>query len=157
MLLNLIKNLCKIFAVVCVFFLISGVYMLLKPTEEEKVLGQQMKMYPIGFTCTDDNGGEQVIKIDMKSQLSIYRDIYQYSMVKALYHGDEKKPFGCEMRITGNGQNNVILLYISEDGPVDLSNVRYELSTDKDLIYKVVGKSVKKNKDNIRFRKIEEM
>lgn len=157
MLLNLIKNLGKIFAVVCVFFLISGVYMLLKPTEEEKVLGQQMKMYPIGFTCTDDNGGEQVIKIDMKSQLSIYRDIYQYSMVKALYHGDEKKPFGCEMRITGNGQNNVILLYISEDGPVDLSNVRYELSTDKDLVYKVVGKSVKKNKDNIRFRKIEEM
>ena len=157
MLLNLIKNLGKIFAVVCVFFLISGVYMLLKPTEEEKVLGQQMKMYPIGFTCTDDNGGEQVIKIDMKSQLSIYRDIYQYSMVKALYHGDEKKPFGCEMRITGNGQNNVILLYISEDGPVDLSNVRYELSTDKDLIYKVVGKSVKKNKDNLRFRKIEEM
>ena len=157
MLLNLIKNLGKIFAVVCVFFLISGVYMLLKPTEEEKVLGQQMKMYPIGFTCTDDNGGEQVIKIDMKSQLSIYRDIYQYSMVKALYHGDEKKPFGCELLITGNGKKTTVLLYTSEDGPVDLDNVRYEVSTDKDLVYKVVEKSVKKKKDNIRFRIIEEL
>ena len=156
MLLNLIKNLGKIFAVVCVFFLISGIYMLLKPTEEEKVLGQQMKMYPIGFTCIDDAGGEQVIKIDMKSQLSIYRDVYQYSMAKALYQGDEKKPFGCEMLITGNGKKTTVLLYTSEDGPLDLNKVCYEVSTDKDLVYKVVEKSVKKKKDNIRFRIIEE-
>ncbi len=115
-----------------------------------------MKMYPIGFTCIDDAGGEQVIKIDMKSQLSIYRDVYQYSMVKALYQGDEKKPFGCEMLITGNGKKTTVLLYTSEDGPLDLNKVRYEVSTDKDLVYKVVEKSVKKKKDNIRFRIIEE-
>ena len=155
MLLNLIKNLGKIFAVVCVFFLISGVYMLLKPTEEEKVLGQQMKMYPIGFTCTDDDGGEQVIKIDMKSQLAIYKDIFQYSTTKALYHENEKKPFGCELLITGNGKESRVLVYISEEGAVDMDKVRYEVSTDKDLIYKVVEKSVKKKKDNIRFKKIE--
>ena len=157
MLLNLLKNLGKIFGIVCVFFLISGVYMLLKPTEEEKVLGQQMKMYPIGFTCSDDDGGEQVIKVDMKSQLAIYKDIFQYSTTKALYHTNEKKPFGCELLLTGDGKKSRILVYVSDDGALDLDQVHYEVSTDKDLIYKVVEKSVKKKKSNIRFKKIDEL
>lgn len=157
MLLNLLKNLGKIFGIVCVFFLISGVYMLLKPTEEEKVLGQQMKMYPIGFTCSDDDGGEQVIKVDMKSQLAIYKDIFQYSTTKALYQKKKKKPFGCELLLTGDGKKSRILVYVSDDGALDLDQVHYEVSTDKDLIYKVVEKSVKKKKANIRFKKIDEL
>ena len=157
MLLNLLKNLGKIFGIVCVFFLISGVDMLLKPTEEEKVLGQQMKMYPIGFTCSDDDGGEQVIKVDMKSQLAIYKDIFLYSTTKALYHKNEKKPFGCELLLTGDGKKSRILVYVSDDGALDLDQVHYEVSTDKDLIYKVVEKSVKKKKSNIRFKKIDEL
>ena len=68
-LINLLKNLGKIFGIVCLFFVISGAYFLLKPTEEEKYLGQQMKMYPLGFHCTDDDGGEQVLKFDSKSQV----------------------------------------------------------------------------------------
>ena len=61
LLVSLIKNLGKIFGIICLFFLISGAYFLLKPTEEEKYLGQQMKMYPFGFHCEDDAGGEQVL------------------------------------------------------------------------------------------------
>ena len=156
-LINLLKNLGRIFGIVCLFSVISGAYFLLKPTEEEKYLGQQMKMYPLGFHSTDDDGGEQVLKFDSKSQVAVYKNVYKYSMEKALYHGDEKKPFGCELLITGNGKKTTVLLYTSEDGPVDLDNVRYEVSTDKDLVYKVVEKSVKKKKDNIRFRVMEEL
>ena len=156
-LISLIKNLGKIFGIICLFFLISGAYFLLKPTEEEKYLGQQMKMYPFGFHCEDDAGGEQVLKFDSKSQVAIYRDIYKYSMGKALYHGDEKKPFGCEFLISGNGEKRVVTVYLSENGPVNLEEVRYEQCDDKDLIYTVIGKSLKKNKANIRFRNMGDL
>ena len=153
---RLIKDLGKIFGVICVFFLISGGYFLLKPTEEDKYLVQQMKMYPLGFHCTDDDGGEQVLKFDSKSQVAIYKDVYKYSMGKALYHGDETKPFGCEFLITGNGEKRVVLVYTSDDGPVNLDDVRYEQNNDKDLIYTVVGKSLKNN-ENIRYRNMGEL
>ena len=153
---SLIKDLGKIFGVICVFFLISGAYFLLKPTEEDKYLDQQMKMYPLGFHCTDDDGGEQVLKFDSKSQVAVYKDVYKYSMGKALYHGDETKPFGCEFLITGNGEKRVVLVYTSNDGPVNLDDVRYEQNNDKDLIYTVVGKSLKNN-ENIRYRNMGEL
>ena len=153
---SLIKDLGKIFGVICVFFLISGAYFLLKPTEEDKYLDQQMKMYPLGFHCTDDEGGEQVLKFDSKSQVAVYKDVYKYSMGKALYHGDEKKPFGCEFLITGNGEKRIVLVYTSDDGPVNLEDVRYEQNNDKDLIYTVVGKSLKNN-ENIRYRNMGEL
>ena len=153
---SLIKDLGKIFGVICVFFLISGAYFLLKPTEEDKYLDQQMKMYPLGFHCTDDDGGEQVLKFDSKSQVAVYKDVYKYSMGKALYHGDETKPFGCEFLITGNGEKRVVLVYTSDNGPVNLDDVRYEQNNDKDLIYTVVGKSLKNN-ENIRYRNMGEL
>ena len=153
---SLIKDLGKIFGVICVFFLISGAYFLLKPTAEDKYLDQQMKMYPLGFHCTDDDGGEQVLKFDLKSQVAVYKDVYKYSMEKALYHGDETKPFGCEFLITGNGEKRVVLVYTSDDGPVNLEDVRYEQNNDKDLIYTVVGKSLKNN-ENIRYRNMGEL
>ena len=148
---SLIKDLGKIFGVICVFFLISGAYFLLKPTEEDKYLDQQMKMYPLGFHCTDDDGGEQVLKFDSKSQVAVYKDVYKYSMGKALYHGDDKIPFGCEFLIIGNGEKRIVLVYTSDDGTVNLEDVRYEQNNDKDLIYTVVGKSLKNN-ENIRYR-----
>lgn len=77
-------------------------------------------------------------------------------MGKALYHGDETKPFGCEFLITGNGEKRVVLVYTSEDGPVNLEDVRYEQNNDKDLIYTVVGKSLKNN-ENIRYRNMGEL
>ena len=153
---SLIKDLGKIFGVICVFFLISGAYFLLKPTEEDKYLDQQMKMYPLGFHCTDDDGGEQVLKFDSKSQVAVYKDVYKYSMGKALYHGDDKIPFGCEFLITGNGEKRLVLVYTSDDGPVNLEDVRYEQNNDKDLIYTVVGKSLKNN-ENIRYRNMGEL
>ena len=153
---SLIKDLGKIFGVICVFFLISGAYFLLKPTEEDKYLDQQMKMYPLGFHCTDDDGGEQVLKFDSKSQVAVYKDVYKYSMGKALYRGDEKKPFGCEFLITGNGEKRVVLVYTSDNGPVNLDDVRYEQNNDKDLIYTVVEKSLKNN-ENIRYRNMGEL
>jgi hypothetical protein len=153
---SLIKDLGKIFGVICVFFLISGAYFLLKPTEEDKYLDQQMKMYPLGFHCTDDDGGEQVLKFDSKSQVAVYKDVYKYSMGKALYHGDDKIPFGCEFLITGNGEKRIVLVYASDDGPVNLEDVRYEQNNDKDLIYTVVGKSLKNN-ENIRYRNMGEL
>lgn len=153
---SLIKDLGKIFGVICVFFLISGAYFLLKPTAEDKYLDQQMKMYPLGFHCTDDDGGEQVLKFDSKSQVAIYKDVYKYSMGKALYHGEEDKPFGCEFLIIGNGEKRVVLVYTSNDGPVNLDDVRYEQNNDKDLIYTVVGKSLK-NSENIRYRNMGEL
>ena len=153
---SLIKDLGKIFGVICVFFLISGAYFLLKPTAEDKYLDQQMKMYPLGFHCTDDDGGEQVFKFDSKSQVAIYKDVYKYSMEKALYHGEEDKPFGCEFLIIGNGEKRVVLVYTSNDGPVNLDDVRYEQNNDKDLIYTVVRKSLKNN-ENIRYRNMGEL
>ncbi len=153
---TLIKNLGKIFGVICVFFLISGAYFILKPTPEDKQLDAQLKMYPIGFHCIDDDGGEKVLKFDSKSQVAIYKDVYKYSMGKALYHGDEKQPFGCEFLITGNGEKRVVLVYTSDDGPVNLDDVRYEQNNDKDLIYTVVGKSLKNN-ENIRYRNMGEL
>ena len=141
----MIKTLIKIFGGICLFFLVSGAYFLLKPSPEDKALDAQMKMYPIGFHCTDDSGGEQVIKVDMKSQLAIYKDIYKYSMEKAMYRDGEKKPFGCKLLITGNGIKRVVMIYVA-DVPVNLDEVRFENSTDKDLIYQVVSKSVKKEK-----------
>ena len=153
---SLIKDLGKIFGVICVFFLISGAYFLLKPTAEDKYLDQQMKMYPLGFHCTDDDGGEQVLKFDSKSQVAVYKDVYKYTMEKALYHGDDKKPFGCEFLISGNGEKRVVLVYTSNDGPVNLDDVCYEQNNDKDLIYTVVGKSLKNN-ENIRYRNMGEL
>ena len=153
---SLIKDLGKIFGVICVFFIISGVYFLLKPTEEDKYLDQQMKMYPLGFHCIDDDGGEQVLKFDSKSQVAVYKDVYKYSMGKALYHGDEKKPFGCEFLISGNGEKRRVLVYIGDEA-VNLDAVRYEQSDDKDLIYTVVSKSVKKDLGNIRYRDMGEL
>ena len=155
-LINLLKNLGKIFGIICLFFVISGAYFLLKPTEEEKYLGQQMKMYPLGFHCIDDDGGEQVLKFDSKSQVAVYKDVYKYSMGKALYHGDEKKPFGCEFLISGNGENRRVLVYVGDEA-VNLDTVRYEQSDDKDLIYTVVSKSVKKDLVNIRYRDMGEL
>ncbi len=155
-LISTLKSLGKIFGVICVFFLISGAYFLLKPSAEDKYLDQQMKMYPIGFHCIDDAGGEQVIKVDMKSQLAIYKDIYTYSVTKALYREGEKKPFGCELLISENGNKRSILIYIAEE-PVNLEQVRFEDSTDKDLIYQVVSKSVKKEKNDIRYRTVESL
>lgn len=155
-LISTLKSLGKIFGVICVFFLISGAYFLLKPSAEDKYLDQQMKMYPIGFHCTDDAGGEQVIKVDMKSQLAIYKDIYTYGVTKALYREGEKKPFGCELLISENGNKRSILIYIAEE-PVNLEQVRFEDSTDKDLIYQVVSKSVKKEKNDIRYRTVESL
>ena len=153
---SLIKDLGKIFGVICVFFLISGAYFLLKPTEEDKYLDQQMKMYPLGFHCTDDDGGEQVLKFDSKSQVAVYKDVYKYSMGKALYRGDDKTPFGCEFLLTGNGEKRVVLVYTSDNGPVNLDDVRYEQNNAKDLIYTVVEKSLKNN-ENIRYRNMGEL
>ncbi len=155
-LISLLKSLGKIFGIVCLFFLISGAYFLLKPTEEEKYLGQQLKMYPLGFHCVDDDGGEQVLKFDSKSQVAIYKDVYKYRMEKAMYHGDGKQPFGCQFVISGNGEKRTVLVYI---GNVleNQDTVRYEQSDDKDLIYKVVVKSVRKNKVDIRYRKLEDL
>ena len=150
-LVSLLKNLGKIFGILCLFFVISGAYFLLKPTEEEKYLGQQMKMYPLGFHCTDDDGGVQVLKFDSKSQVAVYKDVYKYTMEKALYHEVEKKPFGCEFLIRGNGEKRRVLVYIGDEA-VNLETVRYEQSDDKDLIYTVVSKSVIKDSGNIRYR-----
>lgn len=150
----MIKTLIKIFGGICLFFLISGAYFLLKPSPEDKALAVQMKMYPIGFHCTDDSGGEQVIKVDMKSQLAIYKDIYKYSMEKAMYRDGDKNPFGCELLITG--RKRVVMIYVG-DAPVNLVEVRFENSTDKDLIYQVVSKSVKKEKNDIRYRVVEDL
>ena len=152
----MIKTLIKIFGGICLFFLVSGAYFLLKPSPEDKELDAQMKMYPIGFHCTDDSGGEQVIKVDMKSQLALYKDIYKYSMEKAMYRDGEKKPFGCELLITGNGIKRVVMIYVADES-VNLDEVRFETSTDKDLIYQVVSKSVKKEKNNIRYRVVEDL
>lgn len=115
-----------------------------------------MKMYPIGFHCTDDSDGEQVIKVDMKSQLAIYKDIYKYSMEMAMYRDGDKNPFGCELLITGNGMKRVVMIYVADES-VNLDEVRFETSTDKDLIYQVVSKSVKKEKNNIRYRVVEDL
>ena len=97
-----------------------------------------------------------MLKFDSKSQVAVYKDVYKYSMGKALYRGDEKKPFGCEFLITGNGEKRVVLVYTSDDGPVNLKDVRYEQNNDKDLIYTVVGKSLKNN-ENIRYRNMGEL
>ena len=78
-------------------------------------------------------------------------------MGKALYHGDEKKPFGCEFLITGNGEKRIVMVYKSAEGLVNLEDVRYEQCDDKDLIYTVIGKSLKKNKANIRYRSMGEL
>lgn len=155
-LINLLKNLGKIFGIVCLFFVISGAYFLLKPTEEEKYLGQQMKMYPLGFHCTDDDGGEQLLKFDSKSQVAVYKDVYKYTMERALYHEAEKKPFGCEFLINGNGEKKRVLVYV-DDEVVNLETVRYEQSDDKDLIYTVFSRSVKKDLGNIRYRDMGEL
>jgi hypothetical protein len=72
-------------------------------------------------------------------------------MEKALYHEAENKPFGCEFLISGNGEKRRVLVYIGDE-TVNLDTVRYEPSDDKDLIYTVVSKSVKKDLGNIRYR-----
>lgn len=116
------------------------------------LMKKKVKMYPFGFHCIDDDGGEQVLKFDSKSQDAVYKDIYKYSMGKALYHGDENKPFGCELLLTGNGEKRIVTVYLSDDGPLNLDDVRYEHCNDKDLIFEVIGKSLKKNKANIRYK-----
>ena len=152
----MIRTLIKIFGGICLFFLVSGGYFLLKPAPEDKVLDEQLKMYPIGFHCADDAGGEQVIKVDMKSQLSLYRDIYKYSTMKAMFRDGGKSPFGCELLISGKGSKRLVLIYVGDE-PVNLDEVRFEDSSDKDLNYRVVSKSVKKKENNIRFRVVEEL
>ena len=84
------------------------------------------------------------------------KDIYKYSMEKAMYRAGDKNPFGCELLITGNGMKRVVMIYVA-DAPVNLDEVRFENSTDKDLIYQVVSKSVKKEKNDIRYRVVEDL
>ena len=48
------------------------------------------------------------------------------------------------------------MIYVS-DAPVSLDEVCFEISTDKDLIYQIVSKSVKKEKNNIRYRVVEDL
>lgn len=152
-LLSIIKELGKAFTAICAFFLIGGAYYLIKPTQEDKYLNQQFKMYPLGFHCTNQNDETVVCHFDMESQMDIYPNVKvkKYSMKNALYSGNEKNPFGCEYVYSDNGVQKSVIVYIS-DSDVDLSTARYEPSDDKDLIYTVVGKSVKKKKDNIRIK-----
>lgn len=152
--LGILKTLGKAFGVVVIFFAISGACFLLKPTAEDKYLDQQMKMYPLGFHCTDENNETVVMKFDMKSQLSLSTDnkVYKYTMKNAFFKDDEKKPFGCEFVIDQNGVQRNLFVYVDDGIVTDLKDVRYEPSEDKDLIYKVVEKSVKKKLDNICIR-----
>lgn len=154
LLIGIIKDLGKAFTAIVLFFAISGAYFLLKPTAEDKYLDQQMKMYPLGFHCTDENNESVVMKFDMKSQLSLSTDnkVYKYAMKNAFFRNDEKKPFGCELVIDQNGVQRNLFVYVDDGIVTDLKDVRYEPSEDKDLIYKVVEKSVKKKLDNIRIR-----
>ena len=154
LLIGIIKALGKAFTAVVLFFAISGAYFLSKPTAEDKYLDQQMKMYPLGFHCTDENNETVVMKFDMKSQLSLSTDnkVYKYTMKNAFFKDNEKKPFGCELVIDQNGVQRNLFVYVDDGIVTDLKDVRYELSEDKDLIYKVVEKSVKKKLDNIRIR-----
>lgn len=92
----------------------------------------------------------------MKSQISLYRDIYKYSATKAMFREGGKSPFGCELLISGKGNKRLVLIYVGDE-PVNLDEVRFEDSGDKDLIYRVVSKSVKKKENNIRFRVVEEL
>ena len=73
-----------------------------------------------------------------------------------MYRDGEKNPFGCELLITGNGIKSVVMIYVA-DAPVNLDEVRFEYSADKDLISQVVSKSVKKEKNNIRYRVVEDL
>ena len=92
LLIGIIKDLGKAFTAVVLFFAISGAYFLLKPTAEDKYLDQQMKMYPLGFHCTDENNETVAMKFDMKSQLSLSTDnkVYKYAMKNAFFRNDEK-------------------------------------------------------------------
>ncbi len=154
-LINLINDIGKAIVVIFAFFLISGTCFLLKPDEDDKYMAQQLKMYPLGFHCIDDDSGdEKVIKVDMKSQIAIYRDVYKYTMTRALYLEGKKDPIGCELILSGNGVERGVMIYV-DDSPINLEQVCYEKSEDKDLIYKVVAKSIKKNQGNIRFRNVE--
>ena len=92
----------------------------------------------------------------MKSQISLYRDIYKYSTTKAMFRDGGKSPFGCERLISGKGSKRLVLIYVGDE-PVNLDEVRFEDSGDKDLIYRLVSKSVKKKENNIRFRVVEEV
>ena len=49
------------------------------------------------------------------------------------------------------------MVLVTTDESVNLDEVRFENSTDKDLIYQVVSKSVKKEKNNIRYRVVEDL
>lgn len=151
-LLSIFRDLWKAIGIVFVFFLISGAYFLLKPTEEDKYLDQQMKMYPMGFTCTNQNDENVIMKFDMKSNVGLTTDdfvIYKYSMKNALYKKDGKKPFGCEILIEKNGKQKNIIVYVDEEKLSDFSEVRFEPSDDKDLICSVVNKKVRKVPQNI--------
>ena len=71
-----------------------------------------------------------------------------------MFRDGGKSPFGCELLISGKGSKRLVLIYVGDE-PVDLEDVRFEDSSDKDLIYRVVSKSVKKKENNIRFRVVE--
>ena len=73
-----------------------------------------------------------------------------------MYCDGEKMLFGFELLITGNGIKRVVMIYVA-DAPVNLDEVRFENSTDKDLIYQVVSKSVKEEKNDIRYRVVEDL
>ena len=151
-LLSILHDLGKALGVVIVFFVISGAYFLIMPTEEDKYLDQQMKMYPFGFHCTDEKDETVVMKFDMKSQIGLTTDdfvICKYSMKNALYKNGEKKPFGCEFVIEKNGQKKNIIVYVAEEKLSDFSEVRFEHSDDKDLICSVVNKKVLKTPQKI--------
>lgn len=149
-----LKEISKGFGIVCLFFIISGLYYLVKPTPEDKVIEQQMKMYPFGFHSADQNGDTVVLQVDQKSQIGMSTDkkIYKYSMKNGLYREGEKKPFGCEMTVSCNGTERNLIVYIDKDNK-GLEGVRYEPSDNKDLFYEAIGKyTKKKNYPPIRIR-----
>lgn len=149
---GILRTLGKAFWIVCIFFAVSGAYFLIKPTEEDKYLDQQLKMYPFGFHCTDENNQTVVMKFDMKSQIAISTEnkVYKYSMKNGLYKNNEKKPFGCQLEIEQNGVQRPVIIYVDDGNDIDFKQIRYEPSDDKDLIYTVVEKSIKKKLTNLR-------
>lgn len=89
-----------------------------------------------GFRQKSHRSKNKALQFDSKTQVAVYKDVYKYTMEKALYHEAEKKPFGCEFLISGNGEKRRVLVYVGDE-VVNLDTVRYEQSDDKDLIYTV--------------------
>ncbi len=145
-LLNIFRDFWKALGILLILLFVGSFITLLKPTEEDKYLDQQMKMYPLGFHGYDENNEKVIMKVDMKSKLSLSTDnkTCKYTMKNALYKNNDKKLFGCEILIEQNGIQNSVIVYIDDEKISDFSSIRYEPSEDKDLIYQVVHKVVKK-------------